>query len=252
MVDEPDEKPLRSEKNPTDNTKLGYKTEEALKLLCDEIETVVKLYETKFHNERFAFCLLNNYLLHTNEKYFFYFKHDSLLTTAKSAFAKPYDSPLSWFSVLTTLVVIVCLALTKHYFTSICVLLILLATIVLVVYECYLRRTEIFRKVRLIINEIELAQKLCKDWTLDNYPNKNSPMSPCVTLQLSYRDGELVNLPWALLVKNDIIVIKPGTVAPEDCTEISGKRKFKMGETYGIAQVTHDCFKCFCPIHLTS
>ncbi|XP_031627987.1 transmembrane protein 94 isoform X2 [Contarinia nasturtii] len=213
MVDEPDEEPLQSEKNPTDNTNLGYKTEEALRLLCDEIETVVKSYETKFHNE-------------------------SLLTTAKSAFANAYESPLSWFSVLTTVLVIVCLALTKHYFTSIWVLFILLATITLVIYECYLRRTEIFRKVRLIINEIELAQRLCKDWTAENYPNKNSPLSPCVTLQLSYRDGQIVNLPWALLVKNDIIVIKPGQQAPGDCSEISppGKRKFKMGETYGIAQ----------------
>ncbi|XP_055296845.1 transmembrane protein 94 isoform X2 [Sitodiplosis mosellana] len=215
MVDEPDEKHLQSEKKPTDSTtittNLGYTTKEALKVLCDEIETVVKSYETKFHNE-------------------------SLLTTAKSAFAKPYESPLSWFSIITTVVVVVCLALTKHYFTSICVLCILLATIVLDVYECYLRRTEIFRKVRLIINEVELAQKLCKDWTPENYPNVYSPMSPCVTLQLCYRDGGVVNLPWALLVKNDVIVIKSGQTAPGDCKEISGKRKFKTGETYGLAQ----------------
>lgn len=112
-----------------------------------------------------------------------------------------------------------------------------MATIVLDVYECYLRRTEIFRKCRLIINEIELAQKLCKDWTRENYPNVCSPMSPCVTLQLCYRDGEIVNLPWAMLVKNDVIVIKPGQTAPGECKEISGKRKFKTGETYGLAQV---------------
>lgn len=162
----------------------------------------------------------------------------SLLTTAKSAFAKPYESPLSWLSILTTILVIVCLALTKHYFTSICVLIVLLATVAVVVYECYLRRTEIFRKVRLIINEIEVAQKLCNDWTPDNYPNVCCPMSPCVTLQWTYRDGKIVNLPWALLVKNDVIVIRPGQTAPGDCTENSGKTKFKTGETYGLAQVS--------------
>lgn len=161
----------------------------------------------------------------------------SLLTIAKSAFAKSYESPLSWFSILTTIFVIVCLALTKHYFTSSCVLFILLATVTLVVYERYLRRTEIFRKIRLIINEIELAQTLCDDWTTENYPNICSPMSPCVTLQLSYRDGKLINIPWALLVKNDVIIIRPGQTAPGDCTEMSGKRKFKTGETYGLAQV---------------
>lgn len=58
MVDEPDEKHLPSEKKPTDNhttdTNLGYTTQEALKVLCDEIETVVRSYETKFHNERYV------------------------------------------------------------------------------------------------------------------------------------------------------------------------------------------------------
>lgn len=55
MVDEPnDEKPLQSEKSATDSsrTNLGYTTQEALKVLCDEIETLVTSYETKFHNER--------------------------------------------------------------------------------------------------------------------------------------------------------------------------------------------------------
>lgn len=165
------------------------------------------------------------------------FECRSLLITVKSAFSKPYESPLSWISILTTIVAVVCLALTKHYFTSICVLLILLATIILVIYESYLRRTEIFRKVRLIINEIELAQKLCTSWTTENYPNVCSPMSPCVTLQWTYRNGKIINLPWALLVKNDVIVIRPGQTAPGFCTEMSGKTKFKPGETYGLAQV---------------
>lgn len=169
----------------------------------------------------------------------FYFKRHSLLRIAKGAFAKPYESPLSWFSVLTTILVIICLALTGHIFTSICVLFVLLATITLVVFDSYLRRTEIFRKVRLIINEIKLAQKLCKDWTSENYPNVCSPMSPCVTLQWTYRDEKIVNLPWALLVKNDVIVIRPGQQSPGDCTEIGGKNKFKTGETYGLAQVNN-------------
>lgn len=164
-------------------------------------------------------------------------KRRSLFITIKSAFAKPYESPLSWISILTTILVIICLSLTKHYFTSICVLVILLATLILVIYDSYLRRTEIFRKARLILNEIELAQKLCTEWTTENYPNVCSPMSPCVTLQWTYRDGKIVNLPWALLVKNDVIVIRPGQTAPGLCTEVSGKTKFKAGETYGLTQV---------------
>lgn len=159
------------------------------------------------------------------------------MTTAKSAFAKPYESPLSWFSILTTIFVIAGLALTKHYFTAICLLVVLLATVTLVVRESYLRRTEMHRKVQVVINEIELARQVCKDWTADNYPNVCSPMSPCVTLQWTYRDGKIINLPWALLVKNDVIVIRPGSIAPGECTEMNGKNKFRSGETYGLSQV---------------
>lgn len=109
----------------------------------------------------------------------FFSKHNfSFLAITKSAFAKPYESPLSWFSILITVLVIICLAFTKHYFTAICVLLVLLATIILVVRESYLRRTEMFRKARLILNEIDVACKLCKDWTFENYPNVRSPLSP--------------------------------------------------------------------------
>lgn len=59
MVDEPDELDLQSEKKATNSTKLGYNTQEALKVLCDEIEAVVIIYETKFRNERFVLIWKN-------------------------------------------------------------------------------------------------------------------------------------------------------------------------------------------------
>lgn len=40
------------------------------------------------------------------------------------------------------------------------------------------------------------------------------PFSPSVTLQWTQRDGLLVNLPWALLVKGDIVLLKPGQTSP--------------------------------------
>lgn len=51
MVDEPDEKNLQSEGKPTNNSNLGYTTREALIILGDEIDKVVKSYETNIHNE---------------------------------------------------------------------------------------------------------------------------------------------------------------------------------------------------------
>lgn len=56
MVDEPDEQRLQGEKrkSPTANgsSHLGWTTQEALKVLSDEIEAVVKLYERNLHDER--------------------------------------------------------------------------------------------------------------------------------------------------------------------------------------------------------
>lgn len=50
MVDEPDEKNLQGENK--SNEVLGFSTAEALKRLSDDIDEVVKSYETKFKNER--------------------------------------------------------------------------------------------------------------------------------------------------------------------------------------------------------
>jgi len=55
------------------------------------------------------------------------------------------------------------------------------------------------------------------DWHPGNYPHLCSPFSPCITLQWTYRDGNIVNLPWALLVKGDFVVIRPGQAAPGFC-----------------------------------
>lgn len=125
----------------------------------------------------------------------------SLLNKAKCSFAKPYDSPMGWFPMLITLISVFCLYATCYYASATFLLLILLATTILVIRENNLRCTEIHRKVQTILEEISLAKILCKNWTAENYPNLCCPLSPCVTLQWTYRDGIIVNLPWALLVR---------------------------------------------------
>lgn len=110
-------------------------------------------------------------------------------------------------------------------------------TFYIVIRENSLRRTEMHRKIRLILNDISLAKTLSKDWIPDNYPNLCCPLSPCVALQWTYRDGKIVNLPWALLVRGDFIVIRPGQIAPGLCIEVNGCHKFQCGETYGLSQV---------------
>jgi hypothetical protein len=54
-------------------------------------------------------------------------------------------------------------------------------------------------------------------WLPENYPHLCSPFSPCITLQWTYRDGHLINLPWALLVTGDVILIRPGQQVPGNC-----------------------------------
>lgn len=52
------------------------------------------------------------------------------------------------------------------------------------------------------------------------FNNRFAPFSPCITLQWTYRDNKVVNLPWALLVKGDVIVVRPGQVSPGYCESV--------------------------------
>lgn len=127
---------------------------------------------------------------------------------------------------------------TGHFSAAFILLAVSLSTIWIVWRENALRRNEIHRKVRSVIGEIQLASHLCQDWTSENYPSLCSPLSPCVTLQWTYRDGRIVNLPWALLVKGDTIIMRPGQLAPGPCQQLNGTNHFNGGETYGLSQVS--------------
>lgn len=144
---------------------------------------------------------------------------------------------LSHYSVLITVILAIGLIYTTYYFTAFLVLFILVFNIYFVYREEMLKCTEMIRKTRDILDEIELAIPLSKDWKSINYPHLCSPMSPCITLCWTYRDNEIVNLPTVLLVKNDVIVLRLGQTAPGNCREITSKgnkpRFFKFGECYG-------------------
>lgn len=87
---------------------------------------------------------------------------------------------------------------------------------ILVMLDNKLRHEEIPHRVKILLNQLNVARSTCR-WKPENYPHLCSPQSPCLTLQWTYRDGEIVNLPWALLVAGDIIVMKPGQQAPGYC-----------------------------------
>lgn len=91
------------------------------------------------------------------------------------------------------------------------ILVLMLINISLEMYDNRLRHDEVPSRVRAVLHRLH-SQIKDIHWTEENYPDLCSPLSPCITLQWTYRDGKLVNLPWALLVKDDIILMKPGIV----------------------------------------
>ena len=62
------------------------------------------------------------------------------------------------------------------------------------------------------------SETIC--WKKENYPHLHMPLSPCITLQWTIRDGRLVNLPWALLVEGDTILLRPGQEVPGHCSQL--------------------------------
>lgn len=188
---------------------IGLSSAEALKKLHDEIEKVLEIHENKSAKAK---CLYKN----ANQ-----------------------NEILPKYSLFITLLVILGLCYTKFYWTALLVALILLLNVAFVLREEKLKKTELPRKAKDINSEIKLCYEfLAKDWKTINYPHLCSPLSPCITLSWTYRDGELVNLPTALLVEGDHIVMRLGSTAPGNCHEVQSKsskiKTFKLGDTYGL------------------
>ncbi|KAL7641431.1 UNVERIFIED_CONTAM: hypothetical protein RMT77_008571 [Armadillidium vulgare] len=100
--------------------------------------------------------------------------------------------------------------------------------IFLICWDSYLRHQELPNLVREVLDEL----KACSSsviWESRNYPHLHSPLSPCITLQWTKRDNDIVNLPCSLLVKGDIILLRPGQKAPGRCQSIEDKLKGETG-----------------------
>ncbi len=55
----------------------------------------------------------------------------------------------------------------------------------------------------------------------DSFLDIRSRDSPAITIVWTYRDKQLVNLPWNLLVEGDCIVLGPSEVAPAHVRQVS-------------------------------
>lgn len=184
---------------------LGFSTKEALHKLYSGINDLLE--EQQFSNER-------------SLKY--PWVYDTL-------YCKSEYTTICWTSALTLLITAICLVVTfvSHDHARLgtlpleAVLLLLLTTVNVcaVAWDNKLRHKEIPLGVAALLLKVKEAMDF-SDWKPENYPHLCSPLSPCITLQWTYRDGNLVNLPWALLVAGDVVVMRPGQPAPAPCTPL--------------------------------
>ncbi|XP_028171231.1 transmembrane protein 94 isoform X3 [Ostrinia furnacalis] len=180
---------------------LGYSTRAALVKLRDDIRAVIDEHKRK---NKSGYELMKSIISFSSEKVL-----------------------LSGVAYTITIVYIVCLILTYLLGESVqahayllweaLFLFIILVVNFLVAYnEEYLYRNEIPHRVKKVLDTLEQAIEEAK-WKDEHYPHLCAPYSPCVILQWTYRDATIVNLPWALLVEGDVIVLRPGQEVPGHC-----------------------------------
>ncbi|CAH0751038.1 unnamed protein product [Diatraea saccharalis] len=180
---------------------LGYSTKAALIKLRDDIRVVVNEFKKKTPT---GYGLIRNIISFSSEKVL-----------------------LSGVAYTITLTYIVCLILTYIFGESVqahayllweafFLFVILLINFLVALNEEYLYRNEIPHRVHKVLENLDEAIEEAK-WKEQHYPHLCAPFSPCVILQWTYRDATIVNLPWALLVEGDIIVLRPGQEVPGHC-----------------------------------
>jgi hypothetical protein len=69
-------------------------------------------------------------------------------------------------------------------------------------------------------NSIAIDCMKAEPWTKADYLDIHTPLSPCVSLQWTIRDNQVVNLPVSLLVAGDVILLRPGQIVPGKCRQL--------------------------------
>ncbi|KAK4874485.1 hypothetical protein RN001_013845 [Aquatica leii] len=192
----------------------GLSTTEALDKLYNDIENVLKQFNVSEKTRKWNSWLRES--LH----------HNSLYTT------------INWVSTLILVLIAVlflCCNDTILLIQAILIIILLVGNIFIELLDNKLRHSEVSRRIKGILGKLknEMGKIV---WKSDNYPNLLLPFSPCITLQWTYRDGHLVNLPWALLVKDDIILVRPGQISPGYCEALDKNAEYCLlhaKEVYG-------------------
>ncbi|TNN03543.1 hypothetical protein fugu_000572 [Takifugu bimaculatus] len=99
---------------------------------------------------------------------------------------------------------------------SAALLVLFLLNLLLVGRQERLKKSEMVRRLRGIITQLNEYLSGCMDevrWSPSLYPHLYTPTSSSWSLHWTYRDSQLVNLPVSLLVEGDVIALRPGQEA---------------------------------------
>ncbi|XP_043820657.1 transmembrane protein 94 isoform X4 [Dromiciops gliroides] len=179
---------------------LGLSTGKALSILKEQLEAVLEghLKEQK-KNQTWKEIWKRSFLHHSNRCSCFHWPGASLMLLAVLLLLGCYgNQPAGSHGV--------------ELVNATALLLLLLLDLILIRRQERLKRQEVERRLRGIIDQISDALRDGKEvrWPNAMYPDLHMPFAPSWSLHWAYRDGHLVNLPVSLLVEGDIIALRPG------------------------------------------
>ncbi|KAL1497616.1 hypothetical protein ABEB36_008545 [Hypothenemus hampei] len=196
---------------PNIQEQLGLNSKDALNKLYVEIESVLQQFKYSQKSRKNKWTLVKNT-----------FSVNSKHTT------------INWISVIFQVWASTALIFgylmdgdNVELYEALIIFLLLIINITIEFCDNKLRHNEIPNRVQMVLDRIKKEVNFI-NWQPENYPNLFTPYSPCITLQWAYRDGKLVNLPWALLVKEDIILVRPGQVSPGYCEALDKQSEYPI------------------------
>ncbi|XP_050510004.1 transmembrane protein 94 isoform X2 [Diabrotica virgifera virgifera] len=192
------------------NEDKGLKTDDAINKLCAELSAVLDQYEISQKNRKSKSWL-----------------KDALSFRSKRTTINAISIVFGLWTSVSLIVGYILEGDNLGGYEAIPVIVLFIVNIILEIYDNKLRHQEIPNRIRSVLENLEREKSRIK-WSSDNYPDLYTPYSPCITLQWTYRDGKVVNLPWALLVKGDVIVVKPGQISPGYCEALEKQTEIPL------------------------
>ncbi|XP_030748034.1 transmembrane protein 94 isoform X2 [Sitophilus oryzae] len=191
---------------------LGLSTSEALNKLYVEIESVLLQFKYSQKSR----------------------KSKNLAWIRDALSLKSKNTTIDWiaagFQLWTSLALVLGYCLdgdNVELYEAFIIFVLLILNISIELYNNKLRHNEIPNRVEMVLDKLKREMNHI-NWKPENYANLYTPLSPCITLQWTYRDGHLIHLPWALLVKDDIILVKPGQICPGYCEALDKQTEHQI------------------------